>query len=571
VSIALRRPGPPLPVPDGSLVAAAVMLLACPAALPTWLWAVWARKRCAVWVLPAAAIAYTLLAWICREWLGGVYHGLLAGVASGIATHGLRPSWGLLGAAAALFGRSLILTAPVGIPVGLIAGEVSCRARPRTTPIPLRVTPTRPLPERIERSPYLAVAIRSDPPGDLPMDWRRGAKYLVVPHREAGLSSIVAGRPGSGKSVLITRQVYLKGRAGQRGIVADCKGEPDFAAEVRGAYLEGWRDGGHPGWPGIHEWPSQPLSAWVGGPQAVANRLLACWAWNPRNEWHREPVAMALRLALNAPGPEVASSADLIARLRPGVLEDLWRGQAEGEELLRSLSKDHRMDDVRLRLGNLMASLGQLLDGDPRWPLGTANLTIISLPVMAAEHDAAQILRVLMADMAHFVVARKVPGERAFIIVDEASAIPGGRDHMVHVTERGRSAGVATMLCVQSDAGLGDDSDANRLIGAVNTVILFNTAEPERLVRLAGSRRQVEQTSTSIGDDGITRYTSAKVWVDQVDPNVARALPVGHAFILSGGRGQLARIIRPPATTAPGEAGAVVRLDASRRPRAVEP
>jgi hypothetical protein len=193
-----------------------------------------------------------------------------------------------------------------------------------------------------------------------------------------------------------------------------------------------------------------------------------------------------------------------------------------------------------------MRSLGGLLDGDPDRPLGTADLTVISLPVMAAEHDAASILRVLLADLAHHVVVRKPPEERQLVVVDEFSAVPGGRDHMTHIAERGRSAKVACLMCVQSDRGLGDDQAADRLIGSAGTYVVFGTAEPERIIRLAGTRRQVEQTSTTTGDDGITRYTTTKVWVDQVDPNVVRALPAGCAFLMSGGRAQLARIILPP-------------------------
>lgn len=547
MSAQLPRPAPK--GPDGYLVAALIMFLVAPISLPTWAWAVWARRRVPAWVLTVVAATMAGVAILVRGPLGGVYVALGEDLAEAAA----RPSWGLLGAAAALVGRSLLLTAPVGIPLGLAAAECGGRARRRVAiplPLPTR-SPRRSTPVKVERSPLLATAVASDPPGDLPPAWHSG-RHLLIPDREAGLSSIIVGRPGSGKSVLIARKAYLKGRIGQRGIVADCKGEADFARDVVSAYLQGWDDGGYPRPPSIHLWPSTPLSAWVGGPVAVANRLLACWAWNPRNEWHREPVAMALRLTLQAPGPEITSSVELIDRLRPGALERLWEDHPKQLALVRSLGKDNRLDDVSLRVGNLMASLGSLLDGDPNRPLGTADLTVVSLPVMAAEHDSAQILRVLLADMASFVVQRKPPDERAFIIVDEMSAVEGGRQHMIHIAERGRSAGVACDMAVQSDQGLGDDADANRLLGSVNTVVLFSTAEPERLIRLAGSRRQVQRTAATVNDDGRTTTTSTLSWVDQVDANVVKALPVGHAFIMSGGRAQLAHILRPPESSAAG-------------------
>jgi hypothetical protein len=536
---------------DGYLLAGLIMFVIAPISLPTWMWAVWARRRTPWWALPAVAAAGAALAAVGHAELVTAYRTLGGDLVAGIQTHGLQASWSLGGAVAALVGRSVLLTSPVGIPLGLAAASLTSRPGRRTPiPLPTPTGKTRPVPVKVGRSPFLATAVSSDPPGDLPPEWRAG-KHLVIPDREAGLSSIIVGRPGSGKSVLIARKAYLHGRIGKRGIVADCKGEADFARDVVDAYLQGWEDGGHRRDPTIHLWPSTPLSAWTDGPVAVANRLLACWAWNPRNEWHREPVAMALRLALQAPGPEVTSSVELIDRLRPGALERLWEDQPKQLALVRSVQKDNRLDDISLRIGNLMASLGSLLDGDPARPLGTADLTVLSLPVMAAEHDAAQILRVLLADMASFVVQRKDPDERAFIIVDEMSAVEGGRQHMIHIAERGRSAGVACDMAVQSDQGLGDDADANRLLGSVNTVVLFNTAEPERLIRLAGSRRQVERTAATVNDEGRSTTTSTVAWVDQVDANIVKALPVGHAFIMSGGRAQLAEILRPPSPAPP--------------------
>jgi hypothetical protein len=333
----------------------------------------------------------------------------------------------------------------------------------------------------------------------------------------------------------------------------DCKGEPGFAAAVVDAYRAGWRDGGHPGEPSTHLWPDEPLNGWTGGPVAVANRLLACWTWNPRNEWYREVVAMALRLALHAPGDPVASSGDLVYRMQPGVLARLWEEHPDEAGLVRSLGKDHRLDDVCIRVANLMASLGATLDGAR--PLGTADCTVMSLPVAAAEHDAAAILRVALADLAHHVTVRKDPGAREMIVVDEFSAVPGGRDHAIHLAERGRSAGVAVVLAVQSDRGLGDDQEADRLVGAAGSFVLFAVAEPERIIRLAGTRRLAEETSTSWGDHGATTTTSM-VWKDQVDANVVRALAPGQAYVLSGGRAQLCQVIRPPGGDGPRPSGA---------------
>jgi hypothetical protein len=552
---------PELPRPDrgpsGYLVVAATMVLACPAALLVWAWAAWARPRVAGWVLPALAVVVAGVAVELHGPLAGAYATLGGDLVAIPAAHGLRPSWAALWAGVALLARSVVLTAPVGVPVGLAAAMVGKSAEPR------RLSPPPATVRRVERvdtqhSEFLAAAFNlpGQPPGDLGPEWYRG-RYLVLPDREAGLTRLVLGRPGRGKTVYLLRESYLAGRARRRLTLVDCKGQAGLAGEVVAAYRAGWADNltrtSTLGWeqtgPTVHLWPDEPLNGWTGGPVAVANRLLACWTFDLASQWYREVVAMTLRLALHAPGAEVASSADLLHRMQPGVLARLWEEHPDESALVRSLSKDHRLDDVCIRVANLMASLGSTLDGAR--PLGTADCTVLSLPVAAAEHDAAAILRVTLADLAHHVAIRKDPAVLETIIVDEFSAVAGGRDHAVHLAERGRSAAVAVVLAVQSNRGLGDDHEADRLVGAAGVFVVFAIAEPERVIGWAGTRRQIEETSTSIHDTGGSSTTSARVWRDQVDPNVVRALGPGQAYILSGGRAQLCHVIRPPGGDGP--------------------
>jgi hypothetical protein len=385
------------------------------------------------------------------------------------------------------------------------------------------------------KEPQAAAALAVSISGDLPDDWRAG-RYLVVPPGVAGLPQLVVGRPGVGKTVLLTRQTYLAALASRRTTLIDCKGEPGFAEQVVDAYLAGRPQAT------IHLWPDQPLNGWVGGPAAVANRLLSCWEFDLASSWYREVVSMALRLALFAPGPEITSSRELVERMAPGTLTRLWAGHRAEQDLVKSLGA--KLDDVTIRVGNLMSSLGSTLDGEQ--PLGTADLTVLSLPVMAAEHDAAAILRVAMADLAHHVAVRKPHGDRELVVVDEFSAVPGGREHAIHLAERGRSAGVATVLAVQSRRGLGDDDDADRLIGATGLVVLFATAEPEDVLKLAGTVRQVE-IAAQLEDGALTgRGTATVRSAHRVDANVVRALAPGQAYLLAGGRAELAQIIRPP-------------------------
>jgi hypothetical protein len=438
--------------------------------------------------------------------------------------------------------------APLAIPAGLLAASLSrdrgallepslvTRAGQRQAKADRKAqAKARKLAGASAKSRQSSAALAVSISGDLPDDWRHG-RYLALPPRVAGLPRLVVGRPGQGKTVYIGRETYLAATDLRRATIVDCKGEPGFASQVVDAYLAGRPDAT------VHLWPDQPLNGWTGGPAAVANRLLACWEFDLASSWYREVVAMALRLALFAPGPPVTSSRELIERMAPGTLTRLWAGHRSEQDLVKSLGA--KLDDVTIRVGNLMSSLGSTLDGDQ--PLGTADLTVLSLPVMAAEHDAAAILRVAMADLAHHVAVRKPDGDRELVVVDEFSAVPGGREHAIHLAERGRSAGVATLLSVQSRRGLGDDDDADRLIGATGMVALFATAEPEDILKLAGTVREID-LSAQVEDGQLTgRGTATVRSAHRVDAHVVRALAPGQAFLLAGGRAELAQIIRPP-------------------------
>lgn len=63
---------------------------------------------------------------------------------------------------------------------------------------------------------------------------------------------------------------------------------------------------------------------------------------------------------------------------------------------------------VCLRLANLAAAIAGRLDGTAA--VGEADLTIVSLPVMANPADGEALFRVLMADVAHRVSDRKGAG-----------------------------------------------------------------------------------------------------------------------------------------------------------------
>jgi hypothetical protein len=202
-----------------------------------------------------------------------------------------------------------------------------------------------------------------------------------------------------------------------------------------------------------------------------------------------------------------------------------------------------KLGDVQLRVANLGAAAGGLLDGSRA--IGEADLTVVSLPTMANGGDSEALFRILMADLGHWTATRK--GRRpAQVMVDEFSALDGGRDYAIDLFERGRGAGVPVVLSGQSYRSLGDEDQRDRLVSAADALVLFGSATPDELVRLAGTMLEAEavwqvEDGQLTGRASLTRRHRAKV-----EPNVIRQLGVGEAVIVSRGRAERLLVVPPP-------------------------
>jgi hypothetical protein len=442
---------------------------------------------------------------------------------------------------------------PLSLPVGMLAAAATAHSRALAPYDPAQARRGQRTQARRHRRAHRAAtrpqvrarhALARDIGGDLPPGWRHRGDVVVAP-RFVRLPRLAVGRPGAGKSVYLLREVFLAALDGVRVVVIDCKGEPGFPTEIVEAYRAGWQlRYGTLAEPTSHVWPDVPLCGWLGDPMDVVNRLLAAWDFTPESDWYREIAAQALALAVMAPGEPISSSVELMRRMDAPTLAKLWAGDRDAQRQLKAVA--NRLDDVVTRVGKLMRTLGANLDGPPERAIGNADVTVLSLPVMAASHDAEKILRVVMADLAHWVVRRKPPGQRGLVVIDEFSAVPGGREHAIHISERGRSAGIVTILAVQSARGLGDDQEADRLIGASGTVLLFATAEPERIIRLAGTVSQLDLAAQVEGGEFTGRGTVTQRTTSRVDANIVRALDPGEAFVLASGRHELVKIIEAP-------------------------
>jgi hypothetical protein len=379
--------------------------------------------------------------------------------------------------------------------------------------------------------------------GDLDA-WRDG-RYVVLPEYAARLPRLVLGRPGAGKSVYLAREAFIAGATRRQLVALDGKGDAEWAAAVVDAYLAGWEGSREPqgGAPSVHLFPAEPLDAWRGGPQAQVNRLISLWAWSVEAAYYRELCILGLRLACGAPGSPVQSMADLVGRLDPQALARCWQGHPQEAALVRGLRD--RLADIQVRVANLAAATAGMLDGTRA--IGEADLTVVSLPVMAMQADSEAVFRLVMADLTHWASSRK--GQRpAQVMVDEFSAIDGGRDEAIHLLERGRGAGVPVILAGQSYRSLGDDDQRDRLVSAADALVLFGSATPDELVKLAGTVLDTEavyavEDGAWTGRASVTHRHRAKV-----EPNTVRQLAVGEAVIVSRGRAE--RLLVIPASAA---------------------
>jgi hypothetical protein len=537
-------------VPSGYLLAAVALLVLTPVALLAWLVGVAAlRYGARRWVLAVCGLVPGIVALVVIGPKIGA-HATAAGAAVfGAAGTAAAPSWTLLGPLAGWFGRWAVLTAPIGVPAGMVAASVPPRTR--AVPAPEWEAREQRARERAEvrtrkratrradregadpRSNALAVSL-----GGMVASWRVG-DLVVPPPGQLGLAWLLIGAPGVGKSTAAHRLGYLCGLERRHLVVIDAKGGHDGLAEgMVAAYLTAWPEAR------VRLFPQEHLDIWRGDPQAIVNRLCEVWDWTAESSWYREVVMAALRMALGQPGPPCRSGRELVRRLDPAALQRAWEHDPEILGLARSMDKKGQLADVHIRVMNLVAALSGALDGEVSFE--DADLWVVTVPAMVASRDADSALRVLISDYAHFTMARK--GRRpSHLLVDEFAAIGGGRRVAIDLLERGRGAGAGVTLSGQSAIALGNEEERARLLAAAAAILLFRTPQPAELAALAGTERVAEGAYSFESSDTLTELSRVTVTTRaraRVDQDQVRQLPTGEADLIVRGLAERIRIIR---------------------------
>jgi hypothetical protein len=435
---------------------------------------------------------------------------------------------------------------PLAVPVGLLAAALNQAGRPRQAIDPAEVRRTqRQAAKRLTTAVSRAAHVRDDHFGpvalgvhvDGDLGWTDKHGMIVVPRYMQGRSRLIVGGSGTGKTTDLEREAFGAARSGRKFFVVDGKGtDPTFVERALAGYL----------WGNPHArvgiWPELPMDGWRGSPAAIHNRLLAMLAWS--EPYYKDIASLLLRLALNAPGEDgpVHSSQQLMSRMDPEALAHRYEHDPDRLREARSLCGREQARAVQgaiSRLANFFAAVAGGFDAaEGGYSFEDIDFGYFRAPYLAGREDADACCRLLLEDFAHYATLRKPrKGEDATLVFDEFSAIAGGRETAIQLTERVRDAGCAVYLSAQSADGLGDERQQARLVGACSGGLLLHAMpNPHGLLQAAGMVRVVEQT-WRLDPDGPTGNSSARIGErPKIDPGAVQQGREGEAWLIARGR-----------------------------------
>jgi hypothetical protein len=470
---------------------------------------------------------------------------------------------------------------PLAIPTGLLAAALNLAGR-RQAIDPAEVRrqqrqATRRMDSAVRRAAvvrddhFRPVALGVQVDGDLGWTDKRG--LVTVPRTMQGRSRLIVGTSGMGKTVDAEREAFIAARAGRKFFLVDGKGtDPGLVERALAGYL----------WGNPHAkvalWPELPMDGWRGTPAAIHNRLLAMIVWP--EPYYEDAASLLLRLALDAPGEDgpVRSSAQLMARMDPEWLVRVYEHDPDRRRDAESLVGRDQAKAVKgaiTRFANFFAAVAGGFDaGEQGWSFEDVDFAYFRAPYLAGRKDADACMRLLLEDFAHYATLRKPrKGEDATLLVDEFSAITGGRETAIQLTERVRDAGCAVYLSAQSADGLGDERQQARLVGACSGGLLLHAMpDPEPLLRAAGVVKVVEQT-WRLDSDGPTGNSSARIGErSKIEAAAVQQAREGEAWLIARGRYEHLMVARTRISDGyRARAHAIVALARSFKPQEVMP
>ncbi len=291
--------------------------------------------------------------------------------------------------------------------------------------------------------------------------------------------------------------------------------------------------------------PNEPFDGWRGEAHEIHGRLMEIvdYASDGPASWYRDIAKTVLGLVCEHPDGPPRSSIQALARMD---LEAL-RSAHEGSSAFAALSKD-QVRQVRLRYQAFFAQARGMLDGS--WAWEDAAAAYLLLDTLTLREEAEGLSRFLFEDFAHYFTTRKPHDQFCVLIVDEFSSLASGTS-MAGRVEQARGFHTSLILAPQVVAGMGDEQQAERILGSVETVICHRVNTPERIAALAGTRQRPEY-SMHYDQEGANGEGSVRIQHQfKVEPNTVRSLKPGEAYLISRGRAMRANILTAPDLHAP--------------------
>ncbi len=344
---------------------------------------------------------------------------------------------------------------------------------------------------------------------------------------------LVCGATGSGKTETVLRLAWTLARCSDAPVFyLDGKGDRETASRFCGLMQDAGRT--------VRVFPNEPFDGWRGQAHEIQGRLMEIVDYSSEGPaaWYRDLAKNVLRLVCEHPYGPPRSSRAVLARMEIGALRQAY----DGSSALEALTAEH-VKQVRLRYEAFFGQARGALDGAWAWEDTTA--AYLLLDSLALREEASGLARFLFEDFAHYFTTRKDREKFCVLIVDEFSALARGAGMAARI-EQARGFHTGLVLAPQVVQGMGDENEAARIMGSVETVICHRVNTPEEIVMLAGTRQRMEY-STHYAQEGSTGEGSARVQHQyKVDPNKVRALDPGAAYIISRGRAMRAQVLRAP-------------------------
>jgi hypothetical protein len=364
-----------------------------------------------------------------------------------------------------------------------------------------------------------------------------GRAVLVSPARLCR-HVLVCGATGSGKTETVLRLAWTVAKHTAAPVFyLDGKGDRDTARRFCALMKDAGRT--------TRVFPLEAFDGWRGEAHEIQGRLMQIVDYTTVGpaSWYRDIAKTTLRLVCEHPHGPPRSSTEVLSRMNLGLL----RAAHPRSSAVGALS-EAQVNQVRLRYEAFFGQTRGALDGTWAWENTPA--AYLLLDSLALREETSGLARFLFEDFAHYFTSRKPRAQFCLLVVDEFTALASGAG-MAGRVEQARGFNTGLVLAPQVVAGMGDEIEAARILGSVETVICHRVNTPEEIIALAGTRRVVEY-STHYGMEGATGEGSARLQHEyKVDPNHVRSLPPGVAFIISRGRAMKAHIEQAPQLTTP--------------------